>query len=245
MTILNNDWAELLNDEFEKPYYQSLRQFLKQEYGGRVIYPDMHHIYSALHLTPYHKVKVVVLGQDPYHGPGQAHGLSFSVRPGIKPPPSLQNIMKELHDDLGCAIPRHGYLGHWAEQGVLLLNSVLTVRKGEANSHQGMGWEMFTDRVIEVLNNREQPMVFILWGKYAQEKAARITAKHHGIIRSPHPSPFSAHRGFLGSKPFSRANDFLKSNGMSPVDWELPEEAGEELAIEQGVEPGHSSISEK
>lgn len=229
MAILSNDWSLFLNEEFEKPYYQELRQFLKKEYSNHVVYPDMHYIYSALHLTPYANVKVVVLGQDPYHGPGQAHGLSFSVRPGIKPPPSLQNIMKELHDDLGCSIPQHGYLGHWAKQGVLMLNAVLTVRQRTANSHQGMGWETFTDRIIDVLNDREQPMVFILWGKYAQEKASRITARHHGIIRSPHPSPFSAHRGFFGSKPFSRANAFLEKCGISPVNWELPEEAKEEL----------------
>lgn len=230
MAILTNDWAPLLNDEFEKPYYLQLRKFLIEEYRHHVVYPEMDNIYSALHLTPYERVKVVIIGQDPYHGPGQAHGLSFSVKPGIKPPPSLQNIFKELHSDIGNPIPAHGYLNYWAEQGVLLLNSVLTVRKSQANSHQGKGWELFTDRVIEALNERETPAVFILWGKYAQEKAARITSDKHFIIRSPHPSPFSANRGFFGSRPFSRANEFLRQIGRDEIDWSLPDVSLEEAA---------------
>ncbi|MFD0872417.1 uracil-DNA glycosylase [Paenibacillus residui] len=223
MAILKNDWAPLLEDEFAKPYYLRLREFLVQEYKTYTVYPDMHHIYSALHSTPYENTKVVIIGQDPYHGPGQAHGLSFSVLPGIQPPPSLQNIYKELRDDLGCKIPNNGYLQSWAEQGVLMLNSVLTVRRGMANSHQGQGWEAFTDRVIELLNEREKPLVFLLWGKYAQEKAAQITSDKHCIIKSPHPSPFSANRGFFGSRPFSRANRFLRENGIAEIDWQIPD----------------------
>ncbi|MGN7385070.1 uracil-DNA glycosylase [Chlamydia abortus] len=223
MAILKNDWAPLLEDEFAKPYYLRLREFLVQEYKTYTVYPDMHHIYSALHSTPYENTKVVIIGQDPYHGPGQAHGLSFSVLPGIQPPPSLQNIYKELRDDLGCKIPNNGYLQSWAEQGVLMLNSVLTVRRGMANSHQGQGWEGFTDRVIELLNEREKPLVFLLWGKYAQEKAAQITSDKHCIIKSPHPSPFSANRGFFGSRPFSRANRFLRENGIAEIDWQIPD----------------------
>jgi uracil-DNA glycosylase len=225
MAILRNDWAELLADEFEKPYYRQLRQFLKAEYQSRTVYPDMYDIFNALHLTPYRETKVVILGQDPYHGPGQAHGLSFSVKPGVTPPPSLQNIFKELQSDLGCAIPDHGYLVSWAKQGVLLLNTVLTVRAGSPNSHKGMGWEQFTDRVIAVLNERETPMVFILWGRHAQEKASFIDTRKHCVIQSPHPSPFSANRGFFGSRPFSRANRFLREQGLGEIDWQLPLQA--------------------
>ncbi|GIP34120.1 uracil-DNA glycosylase [Paenibacillus sp. J2TS4] len=223
MAILNNDWAPLLEPEFHKPYYLRLRELLVHEYNTYTVYPDMREIYSALHLTPYEKTKVVIIGQDPYHGPGQAHGLSFSVKPGIQPPPSLKNIFKELQQDLGCSIPNNGYLESWAEQGVLMLNSVLTVRRGLANSHQGQGWETFTDRVIELLNEREEPLVFLLWGKYAQEKASRITSGRHYIIRSPHPSPFSANRGFFGSRPFSKANHFLRESGMAEIDWQIPD----------------------
>ncbi|MBE3554184.1 MAG: uracil-DNA glycosylase [Thermicanus sp.] len=222
LSILKNDWAEYLQEEFHQSYYLGLRQFLIHEYTHYTIYPDMYEIYEALHRTPYQKTKVVILGQDPYHQPGQAHGLSFSVKPGITPPPSLLNIYKELRDDLGVIPPEHGYLGSWAEQGVLLLNSVLTVRRGMPNSHRGKGWEKFTDRIIQILGAREEPTVFILWGKYAQEKGSLITGKGHLIISSPHPSPYSAHRGFFGSRPFSRANQFLKSQGRGEIDWSLP-----------------------
>lgn len=221
MAILKNDWAPLLEEEFTKEYYLRLRRFLIEEYRTKIIYPDMYDIFNALHYTGYEETKVVILGQDPYHGPGQAHGLSFSVKPGVKPPPSLQNIFKELHADLGYPIPEHGYLLSWAKQGVLLLNSVLTVRRGQANSHQGMGWELFTDQVIRHLNRREKPVVFIFWGKQAQEKQALITNKHHYIIKSAHPSPFSAHRGFFGSRPFSRTNQFLREIGSKEIDWQL------------------------
>ncbi|GAA3405570.1 uracil-DNA glycosylase [Paenibacillus hodogayensis] len=217
-----NDWAPLLETEFAKPYYTELRRFLAEEYRSRTIYPDMYDIYAALHLTSYEDTKVVILGQDPYHGPGQAHGLSFSVKPGVPAPPSLQNIFKELHDDLGCFIPNNGYLVHWAEQGVLLLNTVLTVQAHTANSHRGHGWESFTDRVIAMLNERDKPVVFILWGSPAQKKAQYIDTSKHFIIRSPHPSPLSAYRGFFGSKPFSRANRFLSEHGMKEIDWQIP-----------------------
>ncbi|GEB31232.1 MULTISPECIES: uracil-DNA glycosylase [Brevibacillus] len=228
MAILQNDWAPVLAGEFEKPYYLKLRQTLKEEYQTQTIYPDMYHIFTALHLTSYEQAKVVILGQDPYHGPGQAHGLSFSVKPGIKPPPSLVNIYKELQSDLNCAIPEHGYLSHWAKQGVMMLNTVLTVRASNPNSHKGIGWETFTDQIIHLLNEREKPLVFILWGKHAQEKAAFIDKKKHCIIASPHPSPFSANRGFFGSRPFSRANAFLRSQGMEEIDWQLPMHVEEE-----------------
>lgn len=222
MTILNNDWAEQLALEFEQPYYLELRQFLKLEYSTRTIYPNMHDIFNALHYTPYAQAKVVILGQDPYHGPGQAHGLSFSVKPGVRQPPSLQNMLKELRDDIGCTIPNNGYLVPWAEQGVLLLNTVLTVREGEANSHKGKGWERFTDQIIRKLNEREQPLVFILWGSNAQQKTQLITNERHCILRSVHPSPLSVHRGFYGSKPYSQTNDFLRSIGQTEIDWQLP-----------------------
>ena len=221
MAILKNDWANYLEAEFQKEYYLKLRQFLIAEYRTRTVYPDMYDIYNALHYTPYANTKVVILGQDPYHGPGQAHGLSFSVKPGVPPPPSLQNIFKELHDDLGCRIPDHGHLAKWAEQGVLLLNAVLTVRAGEPNSHRNMGWEIFTDRVMEVLNQKEEPVVFLLWGSHAQQKARLITNPRHMLIRSPHPSPLSAHRGFFGSRPFSRANEALRRSGQKEIDWQL------------------------
>jgi uracil-DNA glycosylase len=220
--ILRNDWAEKLNDQFEMPYYRQLRAFLISEYRNYTIYPDMYDLFNALHYTPYAQTKVCILGQDPYHGPGQAHGLSFSVQPGVKPPPSLQNIFKELQDDLGCPIPDHGCLVHWARQGVLLLNTVLSVRRGQANSHSGKGWERYTDRVIEVLNERQQPVVFILWGKNAQAKRAMIDESRHCVIASAHPSPYSANQGFFGSRPFSRANRFLVEHGMEPIDWAIP-----------------------
>lgn len=220
--ILKNDWHDKLGSEFEQPYYQELRKFLINEYRNGPVYPDMHDIFAALHLTPFAETKVCILGQDPYHGPGQAHGLSFSVKPGVKPPPSLQNIFKELHSDLGCAIPNHGCLEHWARQGVLLLNTVLTVRGGQANSHRGKGWERFTDRIVELLVARPKPVVFILWGRNAQEKVPMVDTTRHHIIASPHPSPFSADRGFFGSRPFSRANEFLWQAGIEPIDWEIP-----------------------
>ncbi|HWR38362.1 MAG TPA: uracil-DNA glycosylase [Patescibacteria group bacterium] len=221
MIHFQNDWEELLQPEFQKEYYQELRQFLISEYRSKKIYPDMHDIFNALHYTSRRDVQVVILGQDPYHGPNQAHGLSFSVKPGVEPPPSLQNIYKELQADLGCFIPNNGYLKKWADQGVLLLNTVLTVAAGQAASHKNHGWETFTDRVIELLNQREEPMVFILWGSHAQSKTSLITNLSHQKIASPHPSPLSAHRGFLGSRPFSRANAFLASWGRAAVNWQI------------------------
>ena len=220
--ILSNDWNDYLAGEFEKEYYQKLRKFLISEYHTRTIYPDMYDIFNALHYTSYHDTKVVILGQDPYHGKDQAHGLSFSVRKGVAIPPSLLNIYKELHDDLGCYIPNNGYLKPWADQGVLLLNASLTVRAGVANSHRNIGWEIFTDKVIEILNERDKPVIFILWGANARSKKKYITNKQHYIIESPHPSPLSAHNGFFGSKPFSRANEILKSLGKEPIDWQIP-----------------------
>lgn len=222
MAILQNDWAEILEPEFEKAYYIKLREFLAEQYKTNVVYPEQDGIFNALQHTPFHKVKVVILGQDPYHGPGQAHGLSFSVKPGVKAPPSLQNMFKELHQDLGCSIPNNGYLAKWAEQGVLLLNTVLTVRADEPNSHKNKGWESFTDTVIRTLNRRSEPVVFMLWGSHAQKKAELITNEKHFRIASPHPSPLSANRGFFGSRPFSRANHFLKSAGLEEIDWQIP-----------------------
>ncbi|MHC5372466.1 uracil-DNA glycosylase [Enterococcus sp. LJL120] len=221
-TIIENSWQEILAEEFQKPYYQQLRQFLKQEYQSQTIYPDMYHIYEALELTPYEKVKVVMLGQDPYHGPNQAHGLAFSVQLGVKIPPSLVNIYKELQNDLGIEPVKHGNLVAWAKQGVLLLNTVLTVRNGQANSHRNHGWEELTNAIIEKLNERKQPIVFILWGKPAQEKAKMIDGNRHIILMAPHPSPLSAYRGFFGSKPFSKANQALIALGETPIDWRLP-----------------------
>lgn len=222
MQIFKNDWAEYLNLELKEPYYIKLREFLINEYKTRTIFPGMHDIFNALHYTSYKDTKVVILGQDPYHGPKQAHGLSFSVQPGVEAPPSLLNIFKELQTDLGCTIPNNGCLLPWAKQGVLLLNAVLTVRERQANSHQGLGWEEFTDKVILLLNERTEPLVFILWGKPAQKKKMMITNPNHLVIESPHPSPLSAHRGFFGSKPFSRANEFLIKNNKQPIEWQLP-----------------------
>lgn len=216
-----NDWQELLQPEFQKDYYLHLRQFLKQEYYSRPIYPDMHDIFNAMHFTSYDNVKVVILGQDPYHGPGQAHGLSFSVKPGVDTPPSLQNMYQELANDLGCRIPNNGYLKKWAEQGVLMLNAVLTVRAGMPNSHKGMGWEQFTDHIIRLLNQREKPVVFLLWGKNARDKKTLITNPQHLILEAPHPSPLSAYRGFFGCRHFSKANGFLQQHGMTPIDWQI------------------------
>lgn len=220
--IFKNDWAEFLNDEIKEAYYIKLRAFLIDEYKTKAIHPSMYDIFNALHYTPYHKAKVVILGQDPYHGPRQAHGLSFSVQEGIEPPPSLVNIFKELRDDLGCDIPDNGCLIPWAKEGVLLLNAVLTVRERQANSHQGLGWEQFTNKVISLLNAREEPLCFILWGKPAQQKKSLITNRQHLIVESPHPSPLSAHRGFFGSRPFSKVNDFLVKTGQTPINWQIP-----------------------
>ncbi|WP_340372497.1 uracil-DNA glycosylase [Peribacillus sp. FSL E2-0218] len=219
--ILTNDWWPLLKEEFKKEYYQELREFIKREYKEQVIHPDQDAIFNALHYTAYENVKVVILGQDPYHGPDQAHGLSFSVKPEVRIPPSLRNIFKELHADLGTDIPDEGYLVEWAKQGVLLLNTVLTVREGEAHSHRGKGWENFTNQVIRLLSERQKPIVFILWGKPAQTKMPLIDESRHKIITSVHPSPLSASRGFFGSKPFSKTNQFLMEMGESPIDWEI------------------------
>lgn len=223
--LLTNSWQTILSDEFTKPYYQKLWQFLEQEFAHQTVYPKKEQIFAALNLTPYEDVKVVILGQDPYHGPNQAHGLAFSVQPGVKTPPSLQNIYKEMVTDLGCQPVAHGNLTSWAQQGVLLLNTVLTVRSGAANSHQGKGWEQFTDEIIRKLNQREEPVVFVLWGKPAQTKVKMIDTKKHPVITAPHPSPLSAYRGFFGSKPFSKANAALEKLGKAPIAWCLPDVA--------------------
>ncbi len=221
MVNIGNEWDAMLEGEFEKPYYVKLRSFLAKEYNSRTVYPDMYDIFNALRYTSYNDVKVVIIGQDPYHGPGQAHGLSFSVKKGVEPPPSLKNIFKEIHDELGIEFPGHGQLTHWAEQGVLLLNAVLTVRAGEANSHKGAGWELFTDRVIQLLNERKKPMAFLLWGANARQKKAFITNPAHKIFESVHPSPLSAYNGFFGCGHFSGANAFLESVGQTGIDWNL------------------------
>ena len=215
----DNDWEKPIQQELQTDYYQNLRHFLIKEYRNQVVYPPMHDIFNAFHLTPLSQTKVCIIGQDPYHGPGQAHGLAFSVKPGVAIPPSLLNIYKELEADLGCPIPSHGCLTTWAKQGVLLLNAVLTVRSGEAGSHRNAGWEIFTSRIIEILNVRAEPVIFILWGRDAQNKKALISNSQHPIIASPHPSPLSAHRGFFGSRPFSRANELLKTQETDPIDW--------------------------
>lgn len=221
---LEDGWKSVLAEEFQQPYMAELKQFILSRYReGHTIYPKADRYFEALNLTPFDEVKVVILGQDPYHNPGQAHGLCFSVPPGIQPPPSLVNIYKELHDDLGHEIPHHGYLRSWAEQGVLLLNSTLTVEEGKAGSHQNHGWETFTDAVIERLNSTKTGLVFILWGAYAQKKGSFIDADRHLVLKSPHPSPLSAYRGFFGSKPFSKTNDYLSRLDQSPVNWRLPE----------------------
>lgn len=217
MVKLDNDWDQILVGEFEKPYYLELREFLKKEYFTKTIYPDMYDIFNALRWTPYGKVKAVILGQDPYHQPGQAHGLCFSVKKGVAKPPSLVNIFKELEDDLGIPVPDHGYLEEWAREGVLLLNAVLTVERSRPNSHRGKGWEIFTDRVITLLNEREEPIVFILWGAPARSKKTLITNPNHLILEAVHPSPLSAYNGFFGGKYFSRTNAFLKE----PINWQL------------------------
>ncbi len=221
MVNIGNSWDEVLKEEFKKEYYQKLRLFLINEYRNYTIYPDMNDIFNAFKVTPYEDVKVVILGQDPYHEPGQAHGMAFSVKKGIKTPPSLVNIYKELKDDLGIEPVNHGYLMKWAEQGVLLLNTCLTVREHKANSHKNKGWEKLTDAVISALNDREKPIVFILWGANAKARAQLITGKQHLILNGAHPSPLSAYNGFYGGKYFSRANDFLQASGEEPVNWKL------------------------
>lgn len=222
MEIFKNDWGQYLKEEMAQPYYRQLRQFLIGEYSTKQVYPDMYSIFNALHYTSYADTKVLILGQDPYHEPGQAHGLSFSVQPNVPPPPSLVNIFKELETDLGCAVPNNGCLEPWARQGVLLLNTVLTVQAHRANSHRDKGWEIFTDKIISLLNQREKPVAFILWGSPARRKKAMITNPQHFIVESPHPSPLSAYRGFFGSRPFSKVNKFLESVGEEPIDWQLP-----------------------
>ena len=221
MSMLDGEWAKAVGAEFKKPYYRDLYNFVRDEYATHVVYPPADDIFNAFHLTPLKDVKVVILGQDPYHGDGQAEGLSFSVKPGVDIPPSLVNIYQELHDDLGCTIPNHGCLTKWAEQGVLMLNTVLTVRAHQANSHKDIGWEEFTDAAIMALNSQDRPIVFILWGAPAQRKARMLTNPKHLILKAPHPSPLSAYRGFFGSKPFSQTNDYLRAHGVEPIDWQI------------------------
>ena len=221
MVQFNNSWDILLKDEFGKPYYLNLRKFLVQEYKSQTIYPHMNDIFNALKYTDYKDVKVVILGQDPYHQPNQAHGLCFSVKKGVNPPPSLQNMYKEIYAEYGYPIPQHGELTYWAEQGVLMMNTVLTVRESQPNSHKGMGWEIFTDNVISLLNRRPEPMVFLLWGANARAKKKIITNPNHLVLESAHPSPLSAYHGFFGNGHFKKANEFLKSNGLSEIDWQI------------------------
>lgn len=221
MAAINNDWLAPLTPEFAKPYYRELYKKVKEEYATHMIFPPSNEVFSAFELTPLADVKVVILGQDPYHNVGQAHGLCFSVKPDVEIPPSLVNIYKELHDDLGCYIPNNGYLVKWAKQGVLMLNTVLTVRAHQANSHRGIGWEEFTNAAIRVLNEQDRPIVFILWGSPAQRKKEMLNNPKHLILEAPHPSPLSAYRGFFGSKPFSQTNAFLEKNGLTPIDWQI------------------------
>jgi uracil-DNA glycosylase len=219
---LHPSWLTHLAAEFEQPYMRQLKAFLvQQKQQRRMVFPPSKQIFNAFNTTPFDKVKVVILGQDPYHGPGQAHGLCFSVAPGVPAPPSLQNIFKEIERDLGYPVPNHGNLQRWAEQGVLLLNATLTVEQGRAGAHQNQGWEQFTDRVIQVLNEQREGLVFMLWGSYAQKKGRFVDTRKHLVLRSPHPSPLSAHRGFIGNGHFSRANQYLEAHGRSPIDWRL------------------------
>lgn len=221
MGAIANDWLVPLAPEFKKPYYAKLYQTVNYEYQHYQIFPPADEIFSAFELTPLKNVKVVIIGQDPYHNVGQAHGLCFSVKPDVEIPPSLENIYKELHDDLGCTIPNHGYLVKWAEQGVLLLNTVLTVRAHQAFSHANIGWEEFTDAAISALNKEDRPIVFLLWGKPAQRKKVMLTNPNHLILEAPHPSPLSAYRGFFGCKHFSKTNAFLEEHGLEPIDWQI------------------------
>lgn len=221
MGALQNDWLEAVGEEFKKPYYKELYEFVKEEYSTNTVYPPADDIFNALHLTALKDVKVLVLGQDPYHGANQAHGLSFSVLPGQRIPPSLRNIYQELHDDLGCGIPNNGYLEKWAKQGVLMLNTVLTVRAHKANSHQGKGWEHFTDAIIEAVNAQDRPIVYLLWGRPAQKKSSMLNNPRHLVLKAPHPSPYSADTGFFGCRHFSQANEFLQSHSIAPIDWQI------------------------
>ena len=221
MSEISNDWLPAVNAEFKKPYYKDLYKFVKEEYSKNVVFPPSEDIFNALHLTPLSEVKVLILGQDPYHNFNQAHGLCFSVLPGNDTPPSLVNIYKELNEDLGCYIPNNGYLVKWAKQGVLMLNTVLTVRAHQANSHAGHGWEQFTDAIIEAVNKEDRPIVYMLWGSPAQRKASMLNNPKHLILKAPHPSPLSAYRGFFGCKHFSKCNEFLKANGIAPIDWQI------------------------
>lgn len=221
MPPISNDWLEPLKPEFKKEYYKKLYKIVVEEYNSTLVFPPAEDLFNAFHLTPLSSVKTVILGQDPYHGDGQAHGLCFSVKRGVEPPPSLVNIYKELHDDIGCEIPNHGCLEKWAKQGVLLLNTVLTVRAHNAFSHRGIGWEEFTDAAIRIINEQDRPIVFILWGRPAQEKKKMLNNPKHLILTAPHPSPLSAYRGFFGSKPFSKTNEFLQANGIEPIDWSI------------------------
>lgn len=221
MAMISNDWLTAIGGEFRQPYYTKLYEFVKEEYNTRQIFPPADDIFNAFHLTPLKDVKVVIIGQDPYHNDGQAHGLCFSVKPEVEIPPSLVNIYQELHDDLGCYIPNNGYLVKWASQGVLMLNTVLTVRAHMANSHRGKGWEQFTDAAIRALNEQDRPIVYLLWGRPAQLKKNMLNNPKHLILEAPHPSPLSAYRGFFGCRHFSRTNEFLKENGLEPVDWQI------------------------
>lgn len=221
MGAIQNDWLEPLSPEFKKPYYLNLYKKVREEYSTKQIFPPADEIFTAFDLTPLSEVKVVILGQDPYHGDGQAHGLCFSVKPDVETPPSLVNIYKELNSDVGCYIPNNGYLTKWAKQGVLMLNTVLTVRAHQANSHRGIGWEEFTDAAIRILNEQDRPIVYLLWGKPAQMKKSMLNNPKHLILEAPHPSPLSAYRGFLGCHHFSKTNEFLKENGLEPIDWQI------------------------
>lgn len=221
MINIGNEWDYLLEKEFTKDYYQNLRKFLAYEYKHYAVYPDMYDLFNALRYTPYNDARVVLLGQDPYHGKGQAHGLCFSVQKGVTPPPSLKNMYKELHEDLGCTIPNHGELTKWAKQGVLMLNTCLSVREGQPNSHANKGWEILTDRIISLMNDKKEPVVFLLWGKNAQAKEALITNPQHLVLKCAHPSPFSAYNGFFGCKHFSKTNHFLIENNLKPIDWQI------------------------
>ena len=220
--MIDNDWLEPLSAEFKKPYYAKLYRFVNDEYKTHTIYPKQKDVFAAYDRTPLANVKVLILGQDPYHEPNQAHGLCFSVNPGVDIPPSLVNIYTELRDDLGCYIPNNGYLAKWADQGVMLLNTVLTVRAHAAKSHRGHGWEEFTDATIAALNKQDRPIVFMLWGRPAQQKSSMLDNPKHLVLTAPHPSPLSAYRGFMGCRHFSKANDFLKANGIEPIDWQIP-----------------------
>ncbi len=235
MAAISNDWLEPLSPEFRKPYYGKLYKKVQEEYNTRLIFPPADDIFNAFDFTPLSEVKVVILGQDPYHGDGQAHGLCFSVKPDVDTPPSLVNIYKELHDDLGCYVPNNGYLEKWAKQGVLLLNTVLTVRAHQANSHRGIGWEEFTDAAIRILDEQDRPIVFLLWGKPAQTKKSMLHNPKHLILQAPHPSPLSAHRGFFGCRHFSQTNEFLKEHGLEPIDWQIEEQKNKGSAFSAAI----------